>query len=123
MSFLLLILLSVSSESLLFTSKSLARLITDDQNVSRFPKRKKKKKKKDADAEEEEEKEEEKKPPGLLFSLCWYRVIVDEAHVARNPRARISNAVAKLDSVFRWALTGTVSSFRLPCFYSVLNGD
>ena len=82
----------------------------------RWPKsKKKKKKKKDGEAQEEEEDEEpqEKKEPGLLFQFCWYRVVIDEAHVARNPRSRISKAIARLDAVFRWALTGTASDLSL----------
>ncbi|GAA6012599.1 hypothetical protein JCM11491_005448 [Sporobolomyces phaffii] len=89
-------------------------VITTHSTLSlEWPKSKKKKKKKDGEPEEEEEKEEEK-DPGLLFQVCWYRVIVDEAHVARNPSARISKAISKLDAVFRWALTGTpmINSLR-----------
>lgn len=45
---------------------------------------------------------------GLLFQCLFYRCIVDEAHIIRNPATRISNAVAKLDAVYRWLLTGCV---------------
>jgi len=82
--------------------------------LSRWPKQKKKKKKKDDDEDDGEEEVKEEKPPGILFQVCWYRVVVDEAHVARNPSARISKAINKLDAVFRWALTGTpmINSLR-----------
>ncbi|GAA5906145.1 hypothetical protein JCM5296_000108 [Sporobolomyces johnsonii] len=78
-----------------------------------LPKKKRKKKKRrrkgDDDDEEEDSEEEIKKrtEPGLLFNMLWYRVVVDESHIARNPRAQISKAMVKLDAVYRWALTGT----------------
>ncbi|GAA5899588.1 uncharacterized protein JCM6883_005267 [Sporobolomyces salmoneus] len=81
---------------------------------------KKKKKKKDQENEnedDEEEEKQEKKDPGILYQFCWYRVVIDEAHVARNPRSRISKAIAKLDSVFRWALTGTPMINTLQDYY------
>lgn len=73
-----------------------------------WPASQKRKKKKDAEEDSDAEEKKEKKPPGLLYQVCWYRVVIDEAHVARTPNARISKAIAKLDAVFRWALTGTV---------------
>lgn len=42
-----------------------------------------------------------------LFKVDWYRVVIDEAQIVRNPRAKKSNAVCDLKSVFRWCLTGT----------------
>ncbi|GAA5986705.1 hypothetical protein JCM5350_001460 [Sporobolomyces pararoseus] len=81
-----------------------------------WPKSKKKKKKKDGE-EAEEEEPEQVKDPGLLFQIVFYRAIIDEAHVARNPRSRISKAIAKLDAVFRWALTGTPMINTLQDYY------
>lgn len=51
---------------------------------------------------------------GLLFQCLWFRCLVDEAHIARNPVTRISNAISKVDAVFRWLLTGCVSPLS-PC--------
>ncbi|KAK9463514.1 SNF2 family N-terminal domain-containing protein [Lipomyces oligophaga] len=42
-----------------------------------------------------------------LFSQLWRRVILDEAHIIRNPASKISLAVVKLNSYSHWALTGT----------------
>ncbi|GAA5923147.1 uncharacterized protein JCM15063_003551 [Sporobolomyces koalae] len=84
-------------------------LTTHSTLALEWPKKRTKKKDDPDSSGEEEEKE-----PGLLFQLCWYRVVVDEAHIARNPAARNSKALAKLDAVFRWALTGTpmINSLR-----------
>jgi len=37
----------------------------------------------------------------------WYRVIVDEAHMAKNSASKTSKALRELDTSFRWSLTGT----------------
>jgi len=41
-----------------------------------------------------------------LFGRTWRRVVLDEAHTIRNPRAKVSLAAARLESVSRWSLTG-----------------
>ncbi|KAA1473050.1 hypothetical protein DENSPDRAFT_219273 [Dentipellis sp. KUC8613] len=48
-----------------------------------------------------------KKDKGLLLQIDWYRVILDEAQNVRNKMTRVSRAVTKLESTYRWALTGT----------------
>ncbi|GAA5877108.1 hypothetical protein JCM16303_006169 [Sporobolomyces ruberrimus] len=84
-----------------------------------WPASQKRKKKKDAEEDSDAEEKKEKEPPGLLYQVCWYRVVIDEAHVARTPNARISKAIAKLDAVFRWALTGTPMINSLRDYYSL----
>ncbi|KAJ5908428.1 hypothetical protein N7495_001110 [Penicillium taxi] len=49
----------------------------------------------------------EKKPTGDLFSIHWRRVVLDEGHVIRNPRAQASLAASSLQAESRWTLTGT----------------
>ncbi|KAL2206931.1 hypothetical protein CC79DRAFT_1398786 [Sarocladium strictum] len=49
----------------------------------------------------------EKKRHGALFSQNWYRVVLDEAHVIRNPSSKQFQAVASLSSQLRWCITGT----------------
>lgn len=44
---------------------------------------------------------------GVLFSIKWERVILDEAHIIRNHTSKQSIACCKLKASARWALTGT----------------
>lgn len=44
---------------------------------------------------------------GALFGIKWKRIILDEAHVVRNYKAKSSIAVCALKARYRWALTGT----------------
>ncbi|XP_015113153.1 chromodomain-helicase-DNA-binding protein 7 [Diachasma alloeum] len=43
----------------------------------------------------------------ILYKIHWKRVVLDEAHVIRNPRTLRSECVALLKTQKRWALTGT----------------
>jgi SNF2 family DNA or RNA helicase len=43
----------------------------------------------------------------VLFSVCWRRVILDEAHIIRNLKSRMSRSVCEIDAQSRWAVTGT----------------
>ncbi|KFY99605.1 hypothetical protein V498_00610 [Pseudogymnoascus sp. VKM F-4517 (FW-2822)] len=44
---------------------------------------------------------------GDLQRVKWYRLVLDEAQVIKNYRSRTSIACHKLDSTYRWALSGT----------------
>jgi SNF2 family DNA or RNA helicase len=43
----------------------------------------------------------------VIFSVCWRRVILDEAHIIRNLKSRMSRSVCEIDAQSRWAVTGT----------------
>ncbi|KAK1252229.1 hypothetical protein MKX08_003416, partial [Trichoderma sp. CBMAI-0020] len=55
-------------------------------------------------AEWKNEREDES---SILFSVRWKRIILDEAHFIRNGKSRMAHAICALDSVARWAVTGT----------------
>ncbi|KAL8367545.1 hypothetical protein RB599_003434 [Gaeumannomyces hyphopodioides] len=43
----------------------------------------------------------------FLFSAPLSRIILDEAHMIRNAKSRMSQAVCTLEAISRWAVTGT----------------
>jgi SNF2 family DNA or RNA helicase len=48
-----------------------------------------------------------------LFQIYWYRIVLDEAHIIRNPSAGLSVAACGLAADRRWAVTGTPVQNRL----------
>lgn len=42
-----------------------------------------------------------------LFSVYWYRIILDEAHTIKNRNAKASQSACALDAEYRWCLSGT----------------
>ena len=42
----------------------------------------------------------------VLLNVIWERIILDEAHVIRNPTAKTSTAICRLRAAKRWAVTG-----------------
>ncbi|KAI1103966.1 SNF2 family N-terminal domain-containing protein [Jackrogersella minutella] len=52
-------------------------------------------------------------PAGLLHSIDWHRVVLDEAHIVRNRTTKIFQAVNTLKAKHRWCLTGTPIQNRL----------
>ncbi|KAJ6014824.1 hypothetical protein N7540_009415 [Penicillium herquei] len=57
-----------------------------------------------------------------LFSSAakWHRVIIDEAQNIKNPSSKGAKACCRLDTTFRWCLTGTPMMNRLEDFQSLL---
>ena len=53
-----------------------------------------------------------------LFSINFRRVVLDEGHLIRNPKAKMSRAACTLQAASRWVLTGTPIVNTLKDFYS-----
>ncbi|OWM68962.1 DNA repair protein RAD5A isoform X2 [Punica granatum] len=57
---------------------------------------------------------------GGLFSVRWFRVVLDEAHTIKSSKGQISLAAAALEADRRWCLTGTPIQNSLEDIYSLL---
>ncbi|KAF2266380.1 hypothetical protein CC78DRAFT_513897 [Lojkania enalia] len=55
-----------------------------------------------------------------VFSVTWRRIILDEGHNIRNPKAKKTVAVTNLLAQSRWALTGTPIINNLKDLYSLV---
>lgn len=53
-----------------------------------------------------------------LFSITWRRIVLDEGHQIRNPKAKLSIAACSLKASSRWVLTGTPIVNSLKDLYS-----
>ncbi|EFX76195.1 hypothetical protein DAPPUDRAFT_35494, partial [Daphnia pulex] len=60
------------------------------------------------------------KTQSILVRITFFRVILDEAHVIRNPSTKVSNAVSKLQTSHRWAVTGTPVQNRELFLYPII---
>ncbi|KAK4506659.1 hypothetical protein PRZ48_000391 [Zasmidium cellare] len=58
--------------------------------------------------------------PNGLYSVNWRRVILDEGHIIRNPKAKGTAACTALMARSRWVLTGTPIVNSLKDLYSLL---
>jgi SNF2 family DNA or RNA helicase len=57
----------------------------------------------------------------LLQGIPWHRVVLDEAQNIKNPEAKQTKAILKLDARSRLALTGTPVENRLLDLWSIFN--
>ncbi|KAJ5782733.1 hypothetical protein N7457_004507 [Penicillium paradoxum] len=57
---------------------------------------------------------------GGLFSVEFFRVILDEAHVIKNRRSKSARSCCELKATHRWALTGTPIVNRLEDLFSLV---
>ncbi|CEH12210.1 snf2 superfamily protein [Ceraceosorus bombacis] len=44
---------------------------------------------------------------GLLYTTLWRRVVLDEAHTARNHKTAVFNSITDLQTERKWSVTGT----------------
>lgn len=58
--------------------------------------------------------------PGGLFSVEFFRVILDEAHMIKNRRSKSARACYELQAIHRWVLTGTPIVNRLEDLFSLV---
>ncbi|XP_076946038.1 DNA repair protein RAD5A-like [Bidens hawaiensis] len=57
---------------------------------------------------------------GGLYSVRWFRVVLDEAHTIKSSKSQISLAAATLVADRRWCLTGTPIQNKLEDLFSLL---
>lgn len=57
--------------------------------------------------------------PGGLYSVDFFRIILDEAHTIKNRQAKTAKACYELKATHRWALTGTPVVNRLEDIFSL----
>ncbi|KAF3455122.1 hypothetical protein FNV43_RR05570 [Rhamnella rubrinervis] len=57
---------------------------------------------------------------GGLYSVRWFRIVLDEAHTIKSSRSQISMAATALVADRRWCLTGTPIQNKLEDIYSLL---
>ncbi|KAK9240018.1 SNF2 family N-terminal domain-containing protein [Lipomyces kononenkoae] len=55
-----------------------------------------------------------------IFEQTWRRVILDEAHIIRNPTTKVALGVLRIDAYSRWALTGTPIMNSLQDLFSLV---
>ncbi|PYH93698.1 DNA repair protein RAD5 [Aspergillus ellipticus CBS 707.79] len=58
--------------------------------------------------------------PGGLFSLDFFRIIIDEAHMIKNRQSKTAKACYELKATHRWVLTGTPIVNRLEDLFSLV---
>lgn len=56
-----------------------------------------------------------------LYSVIWYRIMLDEAHIIRNRLTEQAKCCYELSSIHRWCLTGTPIQNSLNDVYSLLH--
>eukprot|EP01117_Protostelium_nocturnum_P019089 TRINITY_DN8173_c0_g1_i1.p1 TRINITY_DN8173_c0_g1~~TRINITY_DN8173_c0_g1_i1.p1 ORF type:complete len:801 (+),score=290.78 TRINITY_DN8173_c0_g1_i1:82-2484(+) len=65
------------------------------------------------------EKEKVKKP-STIHSICWNRIILDEAHSIKDRQCQTARSVFHLEAKYRWSLTGTPLQNRVDELFSLI---
>eukprot|EP01041_Mallomonas_annulata_P009072 gene9072-18795_t len=55
-----------------------------------------------------------------IFGVLWHRIILDEAHIIKNPSSDVARAAWQLRGIRRWVLTGTPVQNSLNDLYSLV---
>lgn len=55
-----------------------------------------------------------------LHSVCWWRIVLDEAHMIKSRSSQTAAAAFSLIGVHRWCLSGTPLQNRVGEFYSLV---
>lgn len=55
-----------------------------------------------------------------LHKIKWFRVILDEGHIIRNPQTQLTKTMCDLEASRRWVLTGTPIQNRLDDLWSLV---
>uniref|UniRef100_UPI0035900606 transcription termination factor 2 n=1 Tax=Myxine glutinosa TaxID=7769 RepID=UPI0035900606 len=66
-----------------------------------------------------EDCENTEKTPSSLVCVRWTRLVLDEAHCIKNPKAQVTMAICRLRADARWAVTGTPVQNNLMDLYSI----
>ena len=55
-----------------------------------------------------------------LHKIKWFRVVLDEGHIIRNPQTQLTKTMWDLEASRRWVLTGTPIQNRLDDLWSLI---
>lgn len=55
-----------------------------------------------------------------LLNYHWFRIVIDEAHIFKNPKSQMAINVCQLNAQYRWCLTGTPIQNSINDLFSIL---
>lgn len=56
----------------------------------------------------------------VLHTMCWWRIVLDEAHMIKSRSSQTAAAAFSLTSIHRWCLSGTPLQNRVGELYSLI---
>lgn len=75
---------------------------------------------KDIDMEALKEKAMEGYKESVLHTICWWRIVLDEAHMIKSRSSSTSSAAFHMTGIHRWCLSGTPLQNRVGELYSLI---